>query len=231
MQGRRSRSTLLTSGVALLFGLGLFLCAASVEAGPCRPGKFPASGQTTPDTAILQGGNSAVSVPDDGTVQAGADLRYKDNGNGTITDKNTGLVWEKKCSGCGGLHDVSNSYVWSNPSTPGANMTIWDWLAAVNSEGGKGFAGKKDWQIPNVKELESIVDYGRCSSVVGGGCADDAAIDPTFGPAGVAVYWSSTTFAVNPAGAWFVRFVDGVVDAGGKGGTGLVRAVRDGCVD
>ena len=67
-------------------------------------------------------------MPDDGTVEAGATLRYVDNGNGTVTDKNTGLVWEKKIAGSSCLHCVNDTSVWSNPSTPGANPTIWDWL-------------------------------------------------------------------------------------------------------
>lgn len=33
--------------------------------------------------------------------------RYVDNGDGTITDKNTGLMWEKKTTG-GGVHEVNN---------------------------------------------------------------------------------------------------------------------------
>ena len=230
MKTRRSRSMAMLSGVALLLGLGLSVWATGVEAGACPAGKFPASGQTTPYTAILQGGNSAVPVPDDGTVQAGADLRYKDNGNGTITDKNTGLVWEKKCLGCGGLHDVGNTYVWSNSSTPGADMTIWDWLDAVNAEAGKGFAKHNDWRIPNVRELQSIVDHARCAAAYFPSCNDEAAINPIFGPT-VLFYWSSSTYAQNPSFAWVVEFLTGGVVVGIKDKPFSVRAVRGGCVD
>ena len=220
----------LASGAALLLGIGLSLSATTAEAGPCAPGKFPASGQTTAYTADINDGTASnpVSVPDDGTVQAGAALRYKDNGNGTITDKNTGLVWEMKCSSCGGLHDKTNTYLWSTSS---ATDTIWDWLADVNTEGGTGFAGKSDWRIPNVKELQSIVDYGRCDATLGGACADQAAIDPIFGPTAASFYWSSTTVASFPGSAWFVDFSDGGVGGGGTSGIVHVRAVRGGCVD
>jgi len=38
--------------------------------------------------------------------------RFVDNGDGTITDPGTGLMWEKKDEG-GGLHDVGNRYTWA----------------------------------------------------------------------------------------------------------------------
>jgi len=214
---------LLASGVVLLLGMGLLLWTPAAEAG-CAKAPFPASGQTTPYTAILQGGTSAVAVPDDGTVEAGAALRYVDNGNGTITDKNTGLVWEQKVAGSSCLHCVNDTYVWSNSSTPGANRTIWDWLADVNAEGGTGLAGKRDWRIPNVKELQSIVDYEVLNP----------SIDPIFGPTAPSFYWSSTTgadFPGFPVNAWGVFFFVGDSFDTGKSGFAHVRAVRGGCVD
>jgi len=57
--------------------------------------KFPATGQTS---CWDSGGNviPCAGTGQDGDIQAGATLKYKDNGNGTITDRNTKLVWEKK---------------------------------------------------------------------------------------------------------------------------------------
>jgi len=60
---------------------------------------FPATGQTTASQADKNDGIAGpVDVPDDGTVQAGAPLTYTDNEDGTITDNNTGLMWEKKAA-------------------------------------------------------------------------------------------------------------------------------------
>ena len=74
------------------------------ELADCRaqPGgqRFPASGQTT-----------AYGPGSDGDVQAGAPLSYTDNGDGTITDPNTGLMWEKK-DDSGGIHGRDNIYTW-----------------------------------------------------------------------------------------------------------------------
>jgi hypothetical protein len=173
-----------------------------------------------------------VDVPDDGTVEAGATLRYKDKGDGTIKDRNTKLTWEKK-SDDDGLHDQDNTYAWSGNATR-TQETIWDWLEDINTEGGTGFAGHSDWRIPNVKELQSIIDYERSGP----------AVKPVFNKnctPGVDVlsgsctaepnYWSSTTTAGNPSlTAWVVRFGSGLVGFGSKEQSFLhVRAVRGGC--
>ncbi len=78
------------------------------KAPGCKKGWLPAAGQTTAYTAGTLTEQGAT-VPDDGTVQAGVPLRYTDNGDGTITDNSTGLMWEKK-SFDGGLHDMQNTY-------------------------------------------------------------------------------------------------------------------------
>jgi hypothetical protein len=76
--------------------------------------RFPATGQTTAYPADKSDGIAGpVAVPDDGTLQLGAPLRYRILKDGTIKDQNTGLVWEAKCEHCGGLHDSGNIYVWS----------------------------------------------------------------------------------------------------------------------
>src|SRR5256712_5381503 len=55
---------------------------------------FPAPGQTT---CWDSSGNviPCAGTGQDGDLQKGAPLSYTDNGNGTITDNNTGLLWEK----------------------------------------------------------------------------------------------------------------------------------------
>jgi hypothetical protein len=58
--------------------------ACGVSGPPPPPTAFPATGQTT-----------SYAPGDDGDVQAGAPLSYTDNGDGTITDNNTGRMWEK----------------------------------------------------------------------------------------------------------------------------------------
>ena len=149
-----------------------------------------ATGQTTAYQADKNDGiTGEVAVPDDGTLQLGVTLNYQDNGDGTVTDLNTGLMWEKKVAGSGCLHCVLDAYRWSGD---GSQETIWDWLDDLNAT---NFAGHSDWRIPNVRELESIKNYQ----------ATLFAISPVFGPTQV-IYWSSTTFVQTTSLAWRVGF-------------------------
>ncbi len=182
---------------------------------PCPPSQFPASGQRTAYLADKNDGIvGAVAVADDGIVEAGATLSYTDNGDGTITDNNTGLMWEKK-DDSGGLHDKDNTYYWSGN---GIQETIWDWLDDVNAEGGTGYAGHNDWRIPNRRELESLVDAGRYNP----------SIDPIFGPTVASFYWSSTSNADDPSNAGTVNFGLGFIFPIDKSNLLFVRAVRGG---
>lgn len=190
---------------------------------------FPATGQTTAYPAEKKDRiPGAVAVPDDGTLQAGATLSYTDNGDGTITDNNTGLVWEKKSDDFNLLHDKDNIYWWSGNS---AQETVWDWLEDVNAE---AFGGYQDWRIPNVKELLSIMDFQKQWAVPAAfntNCVPGATVltgSCTF----QSIYWTSTTEAASIVGgtstsAWEVDNY-GSVSTSFKSSTARARAVRGG---
>lgn len=194
---------------------------------------LPASGQSRSFTADLANdGRGAIPVPDDGATRAGRPLRFRDNGDGTITDLNTQLVWEKKCAGCEGLHDARRRYRWSGD---GSQPTIWDWLEEVNAAGGRGLGGRSDWRIPNVVELVSILDYGRVnptmsrefhSEACAQACSDSTAPDCSCTAHGE--YWTSTTFADFPAHAYVIFPAVGLVNDRVKTNLHFVRAVRGG---
>ncbi len=206
--------------IAMLAAVLLAYPVTSVTPVRAEGEGLPATGQTLSYPADKNDGIAGpVAVPDDGALRRGPALHYKVRKDGTIKDKNTDLIWEVKCSSCGGLHAVSNTYRWSGD---GSQETIWDWLDDINAEGGTGYAGHNDWRIPNVRELQSIVDYG----------VFNPAIDPIFGPTAASFaasfYWSSTSYANNPSAAWFVNFNGGFVDFDAKDFDFHVRAVRGG---
>lgn len=200
-------------------------------AGPAGATGFPATGQTTVYTAEKNDDHitGAVPVPDDGAVQAGVTLSFTDNGDGTITDNNTGLMWEKKGDN-GGLHDKDNSYYWTGNT---ATMTIWDWLDAVNLA---SFGGAQDWRIPNARELLSLASFdgvvpaafnNNCVagvSAVSGSCTKNLA------------YWTSTSdvstaLSGTTITAWYVMNAGlsvGTVYPDFKSDATYVRAVRGG---
>lgn len=102
---------------------------------------------------------------------------FSDNGNGTISDRATGLMWEQ------GDHAAQS------------------WDAALATCAAATTGGHSDWRLPDAKELQSILDYSRSPDT-----SNSAAIDPLFSAtpfsneAGVTdwgFYWSSTTHVSN----------------------------------
>lgn len=167
---------------------------------PSMRGKYapvPKTGQTTSSVA-----------GDDGDLQRGVPwpaTRFTDNSNGTVTDKLTGLVWMKDAG-------VLGQQTWADAITTANGLAA---PAGDLSDGSQ--AG--DWRLPNVRELLSLIDYGR--------------YDPAF-PAdpftGVqsSPYWSSTTFSNGESFAWSVYSSDGAVLVTNKSTLLYVWCVRGG---
>lgn len=159
-----------------------------------------------------------VGTAQDGEFQDGLVASFTDNGDGTITDTRTGLMWEK-LSDDGSIHDKDATFTWY-----AAFSTK---IATLNST---AFAGYGDWRLPNINELQSLVNYGTFAPAVHApfdtGCAAGCTVlNCSCTEMG---YWSSTTYQTFPTGAWGVGFETGNVVNGAKAGPGHVRAVRGG---
>lgn len=162
--------------------------------------------------------------------------RFVDNGNGTITDNETGLQWEKKTTAVGSgsnyddPHDVDNVYSWSASGTAANGTVFTEFLTKLNTP--PCFADHCDWRLPSeegrwvpggLKELEGIVDMTAIGCGSGNPC-----IDPVFGPTVADPYWSLTTSVSDAYYAWLLHFYEGVVYGLNKDTTYYVRAVRTG---
>lgn len=125
-----------------------------------------------------------------------------------VRDNVTGLIWEVK-GGAGSINDKTSRYLWADTSIA---------IAALNSD---GYGGYKDWRMPTIKELSTLVHSGRKEAPF-----IDVAYFPNTQSFG---HWSSTSDASYKGYAWRVHFDNGGVDSNGfSPGGDCVRAVRGG---
>ena len=125
------------------------------------PGLFPVAGVYAQGYGLPRSGQVDVYHPasendpgDDGTVKAGYPLgerralSFQDNGNGTVTDRATGLMWQKGDSFSQEFGSRKGKLTWEN---------AFAYVAAMNQD---AYAGRRDWRVPNIKELASLTNAG-----------------------------------------------------------------------
>ena len=121
--------------------------------------------------------------------------RFTDNGDGTVTDSLTGLIW---------LQDADC------PASFPASLMTWqealDWVDDLNTT---AIACTNytpmtftDWRLPNIKELLSLADYGRTPAIPRNKEFTNVRHD----------YWSSSSFVKSPSDAWMLNIVAGHSD-------------------
>lgn len=170
--------------ICLILLISFFFCVTTSVAQTCTNSSPSAS---TPDSHLL------------------------DNGDGTISDNKTGLMWKKCVEGVSGNTCNSGSastFTWKQAQKhPGR----------INNLG--GFAGHDNWRLPNIEELMSIVEkqcYGPAINLI------------RFPGTGSDI-WSSSPQTSNSSGAWFVNFHNGTAYNYNRfaGFTSQARLVRD----
>ena len=117
--------------------------------------------------------------------------QFVDNGNGTISDQASGLMWAQQDSGAGMNWEQSLA-----------------WAVQKNTE---NYLGYNDWRIPNAKELQSIVDYSRSPDTTGSAALNSlftaSAITNEAGKTDYPFYWSSTTHVMSNNKAFNAAYV------------------------
>lgn len=130
--------------------------------------------------------------------------KYTDNGNGTVMDKTTGLLWQE-----GENATRYNWYQASGTYDATYNLSSQNVCGSLSLEGG-------GWRLPTLAELQTLVDKNF-----------NPKLNTIFFPEAYAYYyWSATSYSSNPNDAWGVDFKNGVTSSNGRPYTYYVRCVR-----
>jgi len=173
----------------MLLIAGIFICS-SILADSASP--VPKTGQTT-----------SYRTGDDGDLEMGVawpNPRFTDLGDGTVKDNLTGLEWIK------------------DPHSLSGNSGGQNWPSAIDFCNGLVYADHSDWRLPNIKELESLMDCGQYSPALPSG-------HPFSGVQSV-YYWSGTSCLGNTSLKFCVYVPMGVVDSLDQSGQRYVWPVR-----
>jgi|SRR3990170_1252213 len=186
-------------------------CNADLDACEAQPAAaVPQTGQTR-----CWGGTPLSIIPcadtgQDGDIKAGVVPpvpRFTDNGDGTITDNLTGLIWLKDADCLRGIRTWQQALDFANSlADPQCGLTD------------DSIAG--DWYLPNRNQLTSLLDLENFNPAL-----------PTGHPFmnfQLYHYWSSTNHAVNLFSAWIVMISNGNIFLNDKTAGSFVTAVRGG---
>lgn len=152
------------------------------------------NGTNAPLTLAATGQQISYAAGDDASAKNGtpwnAATRFVDNQDGTVADTLTGLTWLKD-AGCLG------SEAWDQALTAANQL-------ASGSCGLSDHSVAGDWRLPNINELESLIDVSAANPAIASG-------NPFVNVSG-GIYWSSTSYYGGVGGsdkAWTIRVSDG----------------------
>lgn len=138
---------------------------------------------------------------DDGDLQAGVAWpvpRFTDNGDGTVTDNLTGLIWLKNAN-CVTAPDLGSGF---------SNVNLLSDGECGLDDG--SIAG--DWRLPNVRELYSLVSLAHQNPALSNTTGDGkwVAGEP-FTNVSNSEYWTSSFFDTHIRNYWVLNFNYGLV--------------------
>jgi hypothetical protein len=167
------------------------------------------TGQTGDYTATFGEDSDYVDLPNARSYTGPTQhLTYTDDY--TTKDNVTGLIWKTCSEGQTGetCTGTASTYTWANAFAP------CEALNAANS--GAGYAGRTDWHLPTIEELNTLPDYGRFNP----------AINTVYFPGTASSsYWSSSTGVGTTDYAWSVFFYYGLTNSFYKTNSYYVRCV------
>lgn len=142
--------------------------------------------------------------------------RYTNNGDGTLTDRETGLMWQRCPLG----------YTFSDGGSPGVlgddrctrDESPMPWGDTLRAAASNDVAGRTDWRVPNIKELESLTELACIGPAIAPGYFPDTPTRP---------FWSATPDGRNGLAAKVIDANKGSIRSFGKAAPIHARLVRD----
>jgi hypothetical protein len=129
------------------------------------------------------------------------------HGDGTLTHQTTDLMWMQCPLGQSGSDCATGS------------ATYYTWEGVLEAAAASGFAGYTDWRVPDINELQSIVEER---------CYNPSINEEVFPATPASSYWSSSPFAYSSSYAWYVNFYIGDSFPHDRNDGTFVRLVRSG---
>jgi hypothetical protein len=197
----------------LLISLSLVLALVSWSA-VCADDGFYVIGGGGSASVPKTGQTTSYATRDDGALKKGVawpSPRFTDNGDNTVTDSLTKLVWTKNANYWG-------TKTWMEAL--GYANSLHDEYPVMIKTGVHDGSKAGDWRLPNIRELQSLVDYGRV--------APPLPSDAPFTNVLSGGHWSSSTVEAGTTSAWCVNFGVGNVFGDGKLNGRWVWCVRGG---
>lgn len=154
---------------------------------------------------------------DDGDLQKGVPWpvpRFTDNGDGTVTDNLTRLIWLKNAN-CDGEKEWADAMTFAN--------SLYDGWTGDGSGGDCGLSdgsSANDWRLPNVRELQSLIDYSQTNPALPS-VHYFTGVQSTY-------YCSSTTHAAGTTSSWNIHMDVGAMSGRDKENIAYVWPVRGG---
>jgi len=170
--------------------------------------------QTGQTTCYDASGNviACTGTGQDGALQEGVawpNPRFTNHNDGTITDNLTGLMWTQNANAPGPAGcNPGATYTWQGAL---------DYAACLNTN---NYLGHSDWRLPNVNELESLVNIGQSNPINWLNTEGFSNVE--------LFYWSSSTFAGTTEDAYFIVISDGSLTIDIKSNSNYAWPVRMG---